>query len=104
MNSLTAHVRTGPSRTQSDYDALTSSLQGAWDSIIKPHYHSQQLGRILIVGSILAGRESGFTMPPAGQDEGWLRENWAEFERRAEKGDEDFVGLIEEVKWRGLLK
>ena len=33
---------------------------------------------------------------------GW-RANWGEFQRRAEGGDEEMKGLVEEVKERGLL-
>jgi hypothetical protein len=33
-----------------------------------------------------------------------LEDNWAEFERRAQAGDEDFKGLIEEVGKRPELR
>ena len=101
-NTITAHVRTGPSRSKSDYDALTLELTQAWDKIIKPSYHSQHLSRVFIMGSILAGRESGFAIPAAGEDGPWIREHMAEFEKRADKGEEDFVALVEEIEERGL--
>ena len=85
-NTITAYIRTGPSRTQSDYDSLTFDIQQAWDKIIKPRHHSEHLSRIFICGSILAGRESGFAVPKAGEDQQWIKENMVEFEKRAEKG------------------
>ena len=54
------------------------------------------------MGAILAGRESGFVIPKAGEDGAWIKENMAEFERRADKGESDFVELVEEIEARGL--
>jgi hypothetical protein len=36
-------------------------------------------------------------VPKAGEEEGWARENWAEFERRAKEGDEGMEVLMKEV-------
>jgi len=33
-----------------------------------------------------------------------MDDNWAEFERKAGQGDEDFMGLVEEVKRRPELR
>ena len=55
------------------------------------------------MGGIIAGLEAGFVLPVAGGDVEWLEANWGEFQRRAEGGDEEMKGLVEEVKERGLL-
>jgi phenylpyruvate tautomerase PptA (4-oxalocrotonate tautomerase family) len=53
---------------------------------------------VFLMEDIAAGAEQGFALPVAGQDGAWVRENMAEFRRRAEDGDEGMRALIEEVK------
>ncbi|KAK0253279.1 hypothetical protein LTR57_000983 [Friedmanniomyces endolithicus] len=81
-NHLSAHVRNGPSRGRKDWAYLVSEVQAAWDKIVGPGLPK---------------------VPPAGGDVQWLQENWGEFNRRAEAGDEDFKGMVEEVKERKLM-
>lgn len=49
-----------------------------------------------------AGWEAGFTMPSAGQDVQWLKDNWQAFEEKAKAGDEDFADMLVDIKQRGL--
>lgn len=55
------------------------------------------------VGSIVAGSEVGFAIPPAGEDRQWLKENIDKFQQKADEGDEDFKDMVEDVKSRGLV-
>jgi hypothetical protein len=54
------------------------------------------------MGDIVAGYEQGFMLPEAGEDGKWIRENMAEFERRAEDGDDVMRDMVEEINRRGL--
>lgn len=56
----------------------------------------------VLLGAIVAGTEAGFSIPPAGGDKEWLKENMDAFRRKAE-GDEDFRDMVEEVEERGLV-
>lgn len=56
-----------------------------------------------MLGAIVAGSEAGFSIPEAGKDAGWLKENLSKFQQKADDGDEDFADMIEEVKARGLI-
>ena len=55
------------------------------------------------MGGIIAGLEAGFVLPPAGGDVEWLGNNWEEFNRRADAGDEEMKGMVKEITERGLL-
>ena len=117
-NSILAHVRHGPSRRQEDYNDLCKSIHEAWDRIVlasnsNSHSINQtqkappdqlELNTVFIFGDIVAGREAGMAIPPAGGDVLWLRENLGEFRRRAGEGDERFGELVGEVGERGDLR
>lgn len=45
----------------------------------------------------MAAWEAGFTVPPAGQDAQWAKENMEAFKAKARDGDEDFANLVEEL-------
>lgn len=55
------------------------------------------------MGAMVAGDKKGFILPEAGQDKAWMTENFHEFEKRAEGGDEQMGDLVTELKERGLL-
>lgn len=46
----------------------------------------------------------GFSLPVAGEDGKWIRENMKDFERLAGDGDEEMRDLVEEIGARGLLE
>jgi hypothetical protein len=54
------------------------------------------------MGDIVAGLEHGFTLPEAGGDKAWMKENLPEFERKAKGGNVNMKELVEEIKARGL--
>ena len=68
------------------------------------NHNTKQLRAIFILGTIIAGQEAGFSLPPAGGDRGWMKENMKGFERLAGEGDEEMREMIEEMGERGLLK
>lgn len=91
---ILAHVRTGPSRSTSDFNALCADLTAAWDEIVKPlpkvrrsapdTDEERELYSVFVLGDIVAGREAGFEIPEAGKDAEWLAENMNAFKARAE--------------------
>ena len=110
-NSILAHVRHGPSRSQEDYNDLCKAIHEEWDRVVLvPGSENKvappeqlELHTVFIFGDIVAGREAGIAIPPAGGDVQWLRENFGEFRRRAGEGDERFGALIREMWERGDL-
>ncbi len=113
-NHVRAHVRSGPSRTRQDWQNLSNQIQSAWGKIVGPGLPSVRraeetadgdtsLHSIIILGDLIFGMELGFAYPEAGGDVEWLRSNMSEFEKRAEAGDDEIKGMVDEVKERGLL-
>ncbi|KAK5702600.1 hypothetical protein LTR97_003545 [Elasticomyces elasticus] len=110
-NHLFAHVRSGPSRRREDWEDLTSQLQAAWDKTVGAGLpkvrrsdpdQDTSLRSIVLMGDLMFMKELGFIVPQAGGDVQWLQENWEEFNKRADAGDDDFKGMVEEVKERRL--
>ncbi|THY28143.1 hypothetical protein D6D00_04471 [Aureobasidium pullulans] len=91
-NRIFAYVRHGPSRTQSDYDAVSKALTQAWGEIVP----GTELRLVMFYGAIVAGMEAGFSIPQAGDDKQWIEENMEAFRRKAEEGDAHFRELVEE--------
>ncbi|KAK5730781.1 hypothetical protein LTR15_000719 [Elasticomyces elasticus] len=110
-NHLFAHVRSGPSRRREDWEDLTSQLQAAWDKTVGAGLpkvrrsdpdQDTSLRSVVLMGDLMFMKELGFIVPQAGGDVQWLQENWEEFNKRADAGNEDFKGMVEEVKERRL--
>lgn len=111
-NMIFAHVRTGPSRTQADWDDLTAQLNQMWKDIVVNQPLPQAKGKpepdrtlrgVFVIGSILGGSEAGMVLPAAGKDMEWLEGNFPEMQRRAEAGEREWKEVVEDVKGRGLL-
>ncbi|GAB7350764.1 hypothetical protein MBLNU459_g1308t1 [Dothideomycetes sp. NU459] len=109
-NRIFAYVRHGPSRTQSDYDAVSVALTNAWDEIVPlPQVKRSlpapdtELRLVMFYGAIVAGTEAGFSIPPAGGDKQWLKDNLEAFKQKADGGDEDFQDMVKEITERGLV-
>jgi len=108
---ILAHVRTGPSRKTSEFNALCKDVTAAWDEIVKPlpkvkrsaPDEDRGLYSVFVLGDIAAGMEAGFVVPEAGKDGEWLAENMGAFKARAEAGEEEFVELVKEIEERGML-
>ncbi|KAF2208957.1 hypothetical protein CERZMDRAFT_100946 [Cercospora zeae-maydis SCOH1-5] len=107
-NHIIANVRTGPSRSQEDWDALSRDVVKLWEDVVGRAEPGEggagkELHSLFILGGMVGGYEAGFLIPAAGGDQKWLEENWTAFEEKAKRGDRDFEKLIQEVKERGLL-
>lgn len=63
-----------------------------------------QLRGIFILGTIIAGQEVGVSLPAAGEDRAWMRENMEKFKRLAKEGDKEIKEMLEEIEQRGLMK
>jgi phenylpyruvate tautomerase PptA (4-oxalocrotonate tautomerase family) len=93
-NRILAYVRHGPSRTQADYNAVSTALEKEWQRIVP----GTELRMVLFYGAIVAGMEAGLFLPPAGQDAEWIKENWTTFVKKAEDGDDMFADMLEQYK------
>ena len=49
-----------------------------------------------MLGNIVAGYEFGMTIPPAGQDRDWVKDNMATFRQRAKEEGEPWVEVVRE--------
>lgn len=111
-NYIRASVRMG-NRTNDDFLGLCYSIQKVWPDIVDApaarHRTSlsdaKQYGlhSVIIRPSNPVGLEAGFELPLAGQDQEWLRKNWAEFQSKAADGDDEFSNLVADVQGRSLL-
>ena len=105
-------MRAGPSRTTADYDAVCAALAREWARIVGggdgdgggDAGDKHELRAVFVLGSLIAGAEAGFALPAAGEDGRWMRENRGRFQELADAGDEDFVGLVEELRTRPCFK
>jgi len=112
-NHIRANVRSGPTRTQADWEDLSRQIDAVWGEIVgkglpkvrraEPEPDTS-LRSVILLGDIIGGMEAGFTLPPAGGDVQWMRENLADFKQRAETGEEEFVEMVREIEERGLLE
>ncbi|RAH81328.1 hypothetical protein BO86DRAFT_287976, partial [Aspergillus japonicus CBS 114.51] len=66
INRIIAYVRTGGSRTQTDFEETTLRIAEAWDRIVnedKAAGKEQELSRVFVMGAIVAGLEHGVLLP-----------------------------------------
>ncbi|EMC91606.1 hypothetical protein BAUCODRAFT_27894 [Baudoinia panamericana UAMH 10762] len=112
-NHIVANVRSGPSRTQDDWNEAAAQIAKAWDEIIgvglpkvkrsDKEGVDTKLRSLIFLGGMIGGLEAGFVLPAAGQDVQWMHENWDAFQQKAREGDEEFAEMVQEVEERGLL-
>ncbi|KAI9933617.1 hypothetical protein ASPWEDRAFT_174779 [Aspergillus wentii DTO 134E9] len=104
INRILAHVRTGGDRSTDDFGSVAALIHTAWFQIINRKGTDDRTGRelsaVFILGDIITGIEKGLLIPKAGEDAKWLKDHYEVFEERAGRGDEDFAGLIEELRTR----
>ncbi|KAK5165078.1 uncharacterized protein LTR77_009175 [Saxophila tyrrhenica] len=111
-NQIFAWVRTGPSRTQEDWNDLIEQVTKAWDNICGTPL-PQAKGRttpdtslrmVAVMGGLVAAMEAGFVIPQAGGDAQWMRDNWEAFKQRADAGEQEFVDMVKDAQDRGLVE
>ena len=99
-NMIRANIRTGPSRTEEQYQALCRSLHEAWTRIVGGgSSEEKKLRAIFVLGTITSGWESGFMIPQAGKDREWLEENLSKMQKTA-KTDPDVSEMLQELQNR----
>ncbi|KAH8807814.1 hypothetical protein F5884DRAFT_900144 [Xylogone sp. PMI_703] len=59
---------------------------------------------VWIMGALSAGMEAGFPRPLVGEEHEWLVKHKADFQRLADQGNEDFIGLMKELSEREDFK
>ncbi|KIW65151.1 hypothetical protein, variant [Phialophora macrospora] len=116
-NRVLAMVRTSPNRTKAIWDDLAGKLEEKWYEVVdgeKPNGHQNgdangdtaaKKLHFITFYPMLAARENGVTIPDAGSESSWLRDNMPFFKSQAyEHGDENFRKMIDEIDTRDDLK
>ncbi|KAK5446246.1 hypothetical protein LTS15_009942 [Exophiala xenobiotica] len=117
-----AMVRTSPSRTKAVFDDLAARIEKAWydavgrpptdpdpDSACADKDKASKKMHFITFYPMIAARENGVTIPDAGNESSWLKDNMPYFKSQAyDHGDSNFKHMIEEIDQRedlkGLLK
>jgi phenylpyruvate tautomerase PptA (4-oxalocrotonate tautomerase family) len=107
-NRIIGTVRMSAARSKADFDKLGAKMEAAWYNALdlkqpteKESWNSaDESKRLLMVTFVpmITIREGGMAIPEAGQEESWLNEQLPYIESMADKGIEDFAGLLSEVK------
>lgn len=67
MNRILAHVRPGGGRTTADFNKLCAQITEAWERVVGAVHHDdddKELRAVFVLGTIVAGSEAGFALPP----------------------------------------
>jgi len=118
-NRILAQVRTSPKRTKAIFDDLAEKIEMKWYEIVNEpsgESNGHQNGdakaeqaakkmHLITFYPMLAARENGVTIPDAGSESSWLRDNMPFFKSQAyEHDDVNFRKMIEEIDTREDLK
>ncbi|KIX99081.1 uncharacterized protein Z520_05542 [Fonsecaea multimorphosa CBS 102226] len=114
-NRLLAMVRTSPARTKAVFDDLAAKLEAEWDATVlgpppgkgKDNKVEKAAKRMhfIVFYPMVAARENGVTIPDAGNESSWLRDNMPFFRAQAYDHDDDnFRDMIDEINQRPDLK
>jgi hypothetical protein len=103
INTVTVYVR-NTSRPREQNVELCRRIEEGWKNAIGPNAGKEkQLTSIFVLGTIVAGWEQGVMLPEPGHDRDWLRQSFAEFQKRAENGEEEMKDLVEDIEKRKLI-
>jgi len=102
-------VRTSSSRTKAVFDDLAARIEKAWyDALGAPTDSADKASKkmhFITFYPMIAARENGVTIPDAGNESSWLKDNMPYFKSQAyDHGDQDFRKMIEEIDQREDLK
>lgn len=111
-NQIFAWVRTGPSRSQADWNDLIQQVTEAWERVCGPPLPQGKarlqpdtsLRMVAVMGGLVAAMEAGFVIPAAGGDAQWLRDHWEVFKAKADQGEQEFVELVRDARDRRLVE
>jgi hypothetical protein len=115
-NRAILRTRRSENRSVEIYNEHCRDIIKAWESIVGKDGESG-LRTVWVLGALTTAVEAGFERPTvrlllrppdgriltqdqAGSEISWLREHKDEFQRLADEGDEDFVGLMHEIETR----
>jgi len=119
-NRIDAMVRTSEKRTKKDFDELALKVESAWYDVVIGEVETEGSNKgkrknvneqsdktrdavkllFVVFHPMIAALENGVTIPGAGEEGNWLKDNMEEFKQRGDKGDQDFVDLVKEVEER----
>jgi len=127
-NRIVAQVRTSAKRSRADFDALAEKIETAWYDELKggpvdddeksknkgkrpgevdESEREAEAKRLLMITfyPMIAAREAGMTIPEAGDEAAFFKEQMPYMRRMAdEKGLEDFKDMLQELEEREDLK
>lgn len=90
---------------QAQFDSLCIELQEIWSSIAHPSHSGKAppelaLGAVYVTGGVLTALEAGFIVPKPGKEKEWALGNMEAFKQKAQEGDKDIAGLLQELQAR----
>lgn len=96
-----AILRTRPSenRSRETYGDHCKDLIRAWSDIVGDE-GGKELRTVWVLGALTTAVEMGIQRPAAGDEIPWLKEHKADFQARADEGDEEMKALMEELGTR----
>lgn len=108
-NRIVGIVRTSASRPKSAFDNLAQQIEDAWHEAVKGDDKPDLEKKLLLVTftTMVTIREAGFTIPEAGHEGGWLREQLPFIKsKRMSEGEEgeDYRDMLVELETREDLK
>lgn len=98
--------RDGPMHTQDQFDSLCVELQDIWTSIAHPSHsistapEELTLNAVYVTGAMLTAMEFGFIVARPGKEKEWTMGNIGAFKQRAQEGNKDIAGLLQELQSR----
>ncbi|PYI05170.1 hypothetical protein BO78DRAFT_151944 [Aspergillus sclerotiicarbonarius CBS 121057] len=112
-NHIVGIVRTSPTRSKSAFDALAAKIESAWyETVRSPSVEgldekdAASRKRLLMVTftPMITIREGGMTIPEAGKEGTWLKEQLPFMRQMSEEGFDDFTEMLQETEEREDLK
>ncbi|KAL4726657.1 hypothetical protein ACLX1H_005545 [Fusarium chlamydosporum] len=107
-NRIVGLVRTSPSRSKEDFDKLAIDIEEYWYSVLgvtppekKMRWNAEDEKKRLIMVTftpMVALREAGMTIPEAGHEASWFKEQLPYIESMADKGIQGFNSLSVEAR------
>ncbi|KAE8452077.1 hypothetical protein EG329_002243 [Mollisiaceae sp. DMI_Dod_QoI] len=102
-NRAILRTRQSENRTSEILNQHCKSVIECWEKTIGSGPQNG-IHAVWIMGALSAGMEAGFPRPLVGEEYEWLVKHKAEFQRLADQGNQDFVGLIKELAEREDFK
>lgn len=98
-NRAILRTRKSEERSVETYNEHCRDVIKAWNSIVGKD-GEQGLRTVWVLGALTTAVEAGFETPTAGNEITWLKQHKSAFQKLADEGDEDFIGLMNEIETR----